>query len=289
MHILKEPLLHFLLIGAGLFFLFSQVGDPVAGRVDRIVITGDDIDAMSTLWSRRWQRPPTAAELNGLIESRIREEVLYREAGILGLEKDDTIVRRRMAQKMEFLLADLAPQAEPGDEKLQAFLEENTERFQEPTRYSFMHVFLSRDQRGEQVDEDARRALDELRHRGRNVDPVELSDPFMQGQQMVAYSEREVGRVLGRDFAQALPKLPIAQWQGPIESAYGVHLVYVQKRTEPRMPALAEIRERVQSELMAERQRQANEAIFQRLRERYEIVIEQDAGRSSVNLVSDLR
>jgi hypothetical protein len=289
MHILKEPLLHFLLIGAGLFFLFSRVGDPVAGRVDRIVITGDDIDAMSTLWSRRWQRPPTAAELNGLIESRIREEVLYREAGILGLEKDDTIVRRRMAQKMEFLLADLAPQTESTEQELQAFLEENTERFQEPARYSFMHIFLSRDQRGEQVDEDARRVLDELRDPGRNADPLELGDPFMQGQQMVAYSEREVGRVLGRDFAQALPKLPVAQWQGPIESAYGGHLVYVYERAEPHMPALAEIRERVQSELMAERQRQANEAIFLRLRERYEIVIEQDAGRSSVNLASDRR
>jgi len=277
MHILKEPLLHFLLIGAGLFFLFSQVGDPFVDRVDRIVITGDDIDAMSTLWSRRWQRPPTAAELNGLIESRIREEVLYREAGVLGLEKNDTIVRRRMAQKMEFLLADLAPQAESTDQALQVFLEENTERFQEPARYSFVHVFLSRDQRGEQVDEDARRVLDKLRDPDRNADPIELGDHFMQGRQMVAQSKREVESILGRDFAQALPKLQVAQWQGPIESAYGVHLVYVHERTESRMPALAEIRERAQSELMAERQRQANEAIFQRLRERYEIVIEQDA------------
>jgi len=277
MHLLKEPLLHFLLIGAGLFFLFSQVSDPVVGRVDRIVITGDDIDAMTTLWSRRWQRPPTAAELHGLIESRIREEVLYREAGILGLEKNDTIVRRRMAQKMEFLLADLEPQAESTEQALQAFLEENTERFQEPARYSFMHVFLSRDQRGEQLDEDARRVLGELRDPGRNANPLELGDPFMQGRQMVAQSRREVEGILGRDFAQALTKLPIAQWQGPIKSAYGVHLVYVHERTEPRMPALAEIRERVQSELTAERRRQANEAIFQRLRERYEIVIEQDA------------
>ena len=272
---LKEPLLHFLLIGAGLFVVFYQVGDSTAARSDSIVVSADDIQRMTALWSRRWQRPPTSAELEGLIQSRIREEVLYREARALGLERDDTIVRRRMAQKMEFLIEDLAPRSEPTEADLQVFLKENTERFQESGRFSFMHVYLSVDQRGDQALPAAQLLLDDLGIQGKDADPVLVSDSFALGYRFEDHSERDVARLLGQAFADSLADLPVKQWQGPIESAYGIHLVYVHERTVPRVPALAEIRDRVRSELLAKRQRAANEAMFRELKSRYEIRVEQ--------------
>ncbi len=277
---LKEPLLHFLLIGAGLFVLFYQVSDEDGDRNDRIVITADDIDRMAALWSRRWQRPPTPAELDGLIASRIREEVLYREARALGLEQDDTIVRRRMAQKMEFLFQDIAQPAEPTEEALQVFLQQNVARFREPARFSLMHVYLSTDRRGEQAVQDAQLLLEDLRIQGADADPTAVSDPLMLGHRFVDRSEREIARTLGEDFTAALTALPVKQWQGPIESAYGLHLVYIHERIDPRVPALAEIRDRVHAEFIAEKQREANAAVYQQLKNRYDIVVEKpDAER----------
>ena len=120
---LQEPLLHFLLIGAALFALFYQVAEPESVSDNRIVISEADIDRMITLFERKLQRLPTQQELNGLVEAQIREEILYREALAMGLDQDDTIVRRRMAQKVEFMFNDLADAAEPTDEELQRFLE----------------------------------------------------------------------------------------------------------------------------------------------------------------------
>ncbi|MDH3772379.1 MAG: peptidyl-prolyl cis-trans isomerase, partial [Nitrospirota bacterium] len=192
MRILKEPLLHFLLIGAGLFVLFARVGDPGPERADRIVVSAGDITQMATLWSRRWQRPPTPSELDGLVKARIREEVLYREALALGLERDDTIVRRRMAQKMEFLLEDLAPLGEPTDAELDGFLQDNAERFRQPSRYSFTHVYLSTDKRGDQAVQDARFLLDDLSTQGKDADPHAVSDPVMLELHMKDRTEHDI-------------------------------------------------------------------------------------------------
>ncbi len=286
---LKEPLLHFLLIGAGLFVLFYQVSDEAAERADRIVVTADDIDRMAALWARRWQRPPTSAELDGLIASRIREEVLYREARALGLEQDDTIVRRRMAQKMEFLFQDIAQPAEPTEAALETFLQQNVARFQESARFSFMHVYLSSDRRGGQAAEDARLLLDDLRIQGAEADPAAVSDPLMLNHRVVDRSEREIARMLGREFADALSALPVKQWHGPIESAYGVHLVFIHERVAPRLPALAEIRDRVRTELLSVKRREANEVMYKELKSRYEIVVDKPGNESLANLTAPSR
>ena len=286
---LKEPLFHFLLIGVGLFVLFYQVSDEPADRADRIVVAADEIERMAALWSRRWQRPPTTAELDGLIESHIREEVLYREARALGLEQDDTIVRRRMAQKMEFLFQDIAQPAEPTDAALEAFLEQNVARFQESARFSFMHVYLSADKRGGQAAQDARLLFDDLRIQGENADPAAVSDPLMLNHRVVDRSEREIARMLGREFTDALSALSVKQWHGPIESAYGLHLVYVYDRIAPRLPALAEIRDRVRTELLSAKRREANEAMFKELRSRYEIVVDKPGGERLANLTAPSR
>lgn len=286
MRILKEPLLHFLLIGAGLFVLFARVGDPGPDRADRIVVSADDVRQMATLWSRRWQRPPTPSELDGLVQARIREEVLYREALALGLERNDTIVRRRMAQKMEFLLEDLAPPGEHTEAEVEAFLQDNAERFRQPSRYSFTHVYLSTDKRGDKAVQDARILLNDLNTQGKDADPHAVSDPFMLDLHVNDRTEHDINRALGRDFGEHLEDAPVGRWYGPVESAYGVHLVLVHERVASPEPKLAEVRDRVREELLLERRREANEAMVERLRERYEIVVEAPGAEFSRHLAA---
>ena len=284
---LKEPLLHFLLIGAGLFVLFYQVSDPVVDRSDLIVVTEQDIDQMAALWSKRWQRQPTTTELDGLIEGRIREEVLYREARAMGLEQDDTIVRRRMAQKMEFLFGDLVPLVEPRDEELQAFLQEHVERFRVSARYSFMHVFFNSDTRGDEAAQDAKSLLDDLRIQGEKADPTVVGDASLLGHHFSNLSDREVARLLGELFVSGLAEAPVGTWYGPVKSAYGAHLVFVSERIDARVPVLADIRDRVRSEWQMDQRREANEAMFQQLRARYAIRVERPGSGPTAGKVTN--
>jgi hypothetical protein len=283
----KEPLLHFLLIGVALFALYYQVADPQSDRPRRIEVSAADIERMANLWARRWQRPPTPAELQGLIKAHVREEVLYREARALGLEQNDTIVRRRMAQKMEFFFQDIAARKEPSDDELQDFMENNAERFRRPARLSLTQVYLSRDKRGGQVMQDAEMLLEDLRLQGASADPGPVSDTFMFGYRFDDHDERDISRMLGEQFADAVAALPVGSWQGPVESGYGVHLVFVHDRVDAALPPLAEIRERVRNELLSQHQRKASEAVYQRLRERYDVVIDKPEGEGVADAKSD--
>ena len=279
---LKEPLLHFLLIGAALFGLFYQVANPVEVSDNRIVIAEADIDRLITLFERRMQRLPTQQELSGLIEAQIREEILYREALAMGLDQDDTIVRRRMAQKVEFMFNDLADAAEPADEELQAFLDANPDKFTEPARTSFVHVYLSADERADNVEADAQQLLQALNSNQDPADPATIGDPFMFGYEFENQSERQISRMFGRDFAKSLATTATGSWQGPVASGYGLHLVAVSNRSDAWLPPLAEIRESVLYELLAERRQQANQAFYQALRERYDVIVEQPVMQQSM-------
>ena len=178
---LKEPLLHFLLIGAGLFLLYGWQTDDDALRPDQIVFTEAKIDQFINLWERKWQRLPTQQELQGLIEQQVREEVLYREALAMGLDKNDQVVRRRMSQKMEFISNDLASLVEPDDEQLQTYLDEHSDKFAIPGRISYSQVYLNVSQRGEQVYADAERLLAELSRSTVDIDISMAGDSFMGG------------------------------------------------------------------------------------------------------------
>jgi hypothetical protein len=183
---------HFLLIGAALFVLFYRVADPEAVSDNRIPISEADVDRMVTLFERRWRRLPSQGELDGLVEAQIREEILYREALAMGLDQDDTIVRRRMAQKMEFMFEDLVAATAPSDEELEAFLREHSDRFLEPPRTTFVQVYLSTDQRGEHAEADARRLLETLRASSDFQDPSVLRDPSLLGHSFAEQSDQQV-------------------------------------------------------------------------------------------------
>ena len=270
---LREPLLHFILIGAALFLLFYQVAEPEAVSDNRIVISEADIDRMITLFDRKFHRLPDRQELNGLVEAQIREEVLYREAMAMGLDQDDTIVRRRMAQKLEFLFTDLADATDPADAELQRFLSENPNKFIEPARNSFIHVYFSASERADTAEADAQQLLAVLNSNQEPVDLATAGDPFMFGYTFDRQSEHQVSRIFGNEFARALYTLTTGAWHGPIVSAYGLHLVFIKERDDAWLPALDEIRDSVRNEWLAVQRRQVNNAFYQSLRDRYDVIV----------------
>ena len=271
---LREPLLHFLVLGAALFLIFALLGDRAVNRNDRIVVSTEQVEALATVFARTWQRSPTAQELSGLVEDHIREEIYYREALAMGLDREDTIVRRRMRQKLEFLTDDVAAIADPTDEQLQGYLEEHREAFRAPARFSFHQVYLNRDRRGDAAASDAQRALSRLRAAGAEVDWSALGDTILLPAGYDLASEVEVDRQFGVGFAARLAELPVGGWEGPVESGYGLHLVRIRERQEAEDRALGQVREAVERDWRAQRRTETADAFYQGLRGRYSIDIE---------------
>ena len=274
MKLLREPLVHFLILGAMLFGVFALLGERSSARTGQIVVTPGHIEHLTVSFTRTWQRPPTAPELAGLIEDYIREEVLYREAVAMGLDRDDTIVRRRLRQKLEFLTEETAETAPPSDAELQTFLQQHADAFRVEPRLAFQHVYLSRDRRGDAIDTEARELLAQLTT-GAATDTAALGDPFLLPHAFVLLSRNEITRLFGDAFATRLQHLEPGRWLGPIESAYGLHLVFIHERTDGRLPALDEVRQAVQREWLAARRKALNEQFYQHLRARYTVVVEQ--------------
>ncbi len=261
------------MLGVALFALFQWVAEPSRDRdqTSEIVITAGRIQALSQSFEKVWQRPATEAELGGLIQAHIREEVLYREALAMGLDRDDTIVRRRMRQKMEFLSEDLLSLDEPSETELQAFLAAQPERFRQESRFSFRQVYLNANKRDTSAEADALVLLAKLQeHDG---DASKIGDPLMVQHRFENEPEREVSRALGKQFLQSLRNTPLGSWQGPIVSGFGLHLVHISHRTNGKAPALAEVRKAVLREWSAAKRKQANEAFYEALRARYKVTV----------------
>jgi hypothetical protein len=270
LRLLREPLIHFLILGAVLFLLFDLTGETDQPGERRIVVTSGQVEQLAGQFSRTWLRPPTPGELDGLIERYVRSEIYYREALAMGLGQDDPYVRNRLALKLEVLLDDLSAEAEPEDGELTRFLEANAERFAEPSRLSFRQVYLNPERHADPAGE-AQRLLELLRS---GVDPAGLGDVSMLPPGLDAATGDEAARQFGGDFVAALDGLEPGAWVGPVRSPFGMHLVRVTERQPARQPALAEIRDAVLAEWRDRRRREAREQAYLRLRERCEIVLE---------------
>lgn len=272
--LMREPLAHFVLLGAGLFAWSALWGQP-GTRNERIVVTEAHVSRLIEIFGRTWQRPPTERELQRLVDEHIKEEILYREALAMGLDRDDTIIRRRLRQKMEFLYEDLAAQYDPADEELEAYLAEHVERFRIEGPLSFAHVYISIDRRGDKAIDDAKALLARL-----NRDPEASGDVASLGDRLPLPSNyesttpSEIAKMFGRAFAERVSGLPVGEWSGPVESGYGLHLVLVSERSEDRMPELAEVREAVTRDWRVREREQTNDEIFRQLREKYRVVVE---------------
>ena len=276
---LREPLLHFLLTGLLLFVGYHWV-NPRSGQPDpdgRIELTADDLRQIRIAWLAQGREALSPEQMRRLVEARVREEILYREALALGLDKDDTIVRRRMAQKMEFLFEDVAALRDPTADELRAWFEKNAERFVLPARATFRHLYFSPDRRGVRARDDAARALAKLAGKPADgPDAATLADPFMFQDYYGDRSFEEVARTLGPAFARALFELAPGAWSGPIESGYGWHLVWVDSITPARVPAFEDVEPDVRREWIEGQRTEIRQRAFEAMRARYEVVLPKD-------------
>ena len=281
---LREPLVHFTIVGATLFGISGRMEGPGAEGSDEIVVTQSQMEQLVIGFTRTWGRPPTRQELNGLIEEHIREEVLYREATAMELDRDDTIVRRRMRQKLEFIIGDLAGMKEPPTEReLRSYLERNADKYREGPRYSFEHIIFNLEKRGASAGSDARAVLARLNGQdGQRIDVDTLGDAFPLPFEFESLSEEETERMFGGGLGGSVARTEVGSWAGPFESAYGLHLVLVHERTAGSVPALSRVRDVVLADLMSERRQQALEAEYARLRQRYTVMIEPPAIAAAV-------
>lgn len=274
---IRNPLVQFAIGGLVLVAIYAWTVGQDADSSRRVEITAQDVEFLKAGWTRQWNRAPTEQELEALIESRIREEVLYREAVTMGLDQNDMVVRRRMVQKMDLLTQDLANLIEPPEEELQAFFEERSEEYRVPARLTFSHIYFNADARGESTLVDAEAALAELLSREpQPTSAPELGDRFMLDSDYRLLAPQEVARQFGGGFAEQLFELEPG-WQGPVLSGYGVHLVYVGERVEGRIPDMAEVRDRVMMDYERVRQTQARDALYEGLRARYEVIVDSGA------------
>ena len=267
--LLREPLVHFLVLGGVLFAIFGRGGSD-AGAADRqIVVSEADIERLAEGFSRTWHRPPAADELQAQIQDYIREEVLYRTALALGLDKDDTIIRRRLRQKMEFLSEDAVPPPQEAD--LRAYLQAHPEKFRTQPLISFRQVFVSQT-RGASAEADARQILAWLTSGA--SDGANVGDPLLLGDDFSRMPLDRIAALFGDSFAQAVVQSAPGSWVGPLRSAYGLHLVLV-AAVQPRdLPPFEEVRPAVEREWFAERRAAAQAVQYQALLAGYRVIVQ---------------
>jgi len=265
--IAREPLLHFLLLGLALFAWFGRVApDDDGGR--RIVVTQAQVDLLATQFAATWNRPATPQELNGLVDSFIRDEILYREGKALGLDRDDAVVKRRVRQKLDVMFEESLAQSPPTDADLEAYLRAHPDSFRRPPVVTFQQLYFGAEAGSEARAVAARTAL------GGGADPAALGQGTLLPGRLDDTPLDLVARDFGAQFAERLSQLPVGEWAGPVTSGFGVHLVRVQALQPAQLPSLPEVREVVAREWENDRRQRAHEAAFARLRAEYAVDVQ---------------
>jgi PPIC-type PPIASE domain len=282
--LLREPLVHFLLLGALLFALNAWLRPaPVADAGGEIVVSEGRVRNLGEGFRRTWQRPPTRSELDSLIQDYIRDEVLYREALALGLDQDDTVIRRRLRQKMEFVSDDVAALKTPSNKDLGDWLAAHPNDFRIEPRATFAQLYLDPRQHGDDPGADAQHLLDELNRSGaggasNRGDGLLLLEPRYEN-----VAQAEVARLFGRAFAQALFEQPIGRWVGPIDSGYGSHLVRLESKTAGGVAKLEDVRPLLERDWANAKRKELAEAFYAQLRSKYEITVKMPEGLRRAN------
>lgn len=266
--LLREPLVHFLGLGVLLFLLYGWVRDGILDAPDEIVVSRWQLESLQMQFQRVRQRPPTPEELQGLLDSWVREEVFYREGLAAGLDRDDPVVRRRVGQKIEFML-DVAPQVAPTNAELQAWLDAHSDRYAIEPRYSMRQIYFDPARHGNKIDETIAAALSALRA-GKPV----AGDLTMLPAELEAATESDIERQFGAEFAASLEGLPVGGWNGPLKSEFGLHLVELSASDPGRPATLEEARNAVERDLQVARTEEAKNAYYEKLRSKYTVRVE---------------
>ena len=278
--LLRDPFLHFLVVGVVMFGGYELInrGETDPPATDPVHIGEGDIRWLKETFANQWQRPPTEDELRGLVASFLEEELFAREAKALGLDQNDTIVRRRLAQKLEFLIGDTSRIVEPADAELRRFYDTNAERFGVEARVSFTQLFFNPEKR-QHAESDARAALVSISGMGTDG-AAAIGDPILLENEFHEVDEQTVAKMFGADFARAIFLLRPGSWAGPVKSGYGVHLVRVTNLSPATVLSFEEVRPKVLEEWRHQQQTQAKAVYLSKLREKYGVVLDGGISRS---------
>ena len=264
----REPLLHFFVLGAALFALYGWVNRGALDSPTEIFVSRGQVQSLQAQFERVWQRPATSEELQYLVDNWVREEIFYREGLAMGLDRDDPIVRRRVGQKVEFIIESATPPA-PTTSELQAWLDAHPGKFQREPQYSLRQMYFDPPRHGANLQRDisaARRALE--------AGGAIAGDSTLLPTGMQAARQDEVQRTFGPEFAASLQDMPVGSWQGPVQSSFGLHLVNLSEKVGAHAPSLDQVRAEVERDLLRSRTEQANAAMYDRLRANYRVRVE---------------
>jgi hypothetical protein len=274
--LVSEPLLHFVAAGALLFagyHLLTPVQDGAA-NTNQIVLTKDDIRQLAISWLAQGRSTPTPQQVRGLVDQKVTQEILFREAVSLGLDRDDEVVKRRLAQKMDFLATDVASLQEPTDAELKAWFDKNSETFALPAHATFRHLYFSTDRHGKETEEVAAAALALVE--GKSPDSSEVAaigDPFMFQNHYGDATPDQMAKEFGPEFSKALFQLTPGKWGGPVKSGYGWHLVWIDSIEPGRIPTYAEVMPNVKAGWVDDKYREIKTSALNEMRSRYSVLV----------------
>ena len=275
--LLREPLLHFLALALLIFLAYHLLNRGQTEKPQSIVVTAAKIEQLSAIFTKTWQRPPTAEELKGLIDDYVKEEIYVREAIALGLDSDDTVIRRRLRLKMEFLTDTAANAVAPSDAELEAYLKAHASAFQTDPMLAFEQVFLNPGRRGDKIGQDAASILKILLSKS-SIDPASLGDATLLPAVLPLTSKKSISQAFGAEFADALDQAVPGQWTGPVRSGFGLHFIRVTDRKAGGLPALDAVRDAVVREWRNVRREEFEQRRLAELLGRYEVTIESQSG-----------
>ncbi|MBQ0817740.1 MAG: peptidyl-prolyl cis-trans isomerase [Methyloceanibacter sp.] len=270
--LIREPLVQFLLIGVAIFAIYDLVASQSEPPRDRIVVTEGRAQQLALVFAKTWQRSPSPQEMRGLIDAYVKEEIYYREAIKLGLDRDDTLIRRRMQQKMEFLSEPSDDRLAASDATLQSFYDANQADFLIEPEVEFQQILIDSEKDREPAEVRAEQLLRQLRDSSQDVDASELGDATLLPYATRLSSVTRIGNAFGENFAKKLATLPAGEWTGPIKSPFGLHLVHITDRRDERLPPLNEIRKAVEQKWRTQERDQFQQDEYDRLRANYEVV-----------------
>jgi len=271
----KEPLIHFFAIGLILFFItYMQKDIEENVGENHVTITQKEINLLIALSQKQRKQIPTREELDGLIEYHIQEEILYREALKMDLHKNDPVIRRILVQKMKFITNDSVSMNKVSDQELQSYFQTHKTKFTIPGRISFSQIYFNPRKRNFHAWEDAQHLLSKIIQSKKKINTLNFGDHFRGGNHFDNISPTELSKYFSKSFIAQLFKLHRGKWSSPMKSGFGTHLIYIENRTDPRYASFDEVSDKVKKEWLVEESRKANKAFYQKLREKYTVIVD---------------
>lgn len=271
----REPLIHFFILGLAVFGLHATLDRKSEATVIDpylVEVSSADIEWMRTIFNKRMGRGPSVQDLRAQVSQLIREQILSREAIAMGLDEGDIGVRRRLVQKMEFLLKDLSALSEPAEDDLRSYFFKNRHKYETSPRMTFTQVYFSIDTRG--VEGAIRAAQTLIREDGDPYRVPTIGDASILSPHCTQCGVKEIRDRFGPDFAEAVKNLDAGSWDGPLKSAYGFHAVYIHERQDTKLPKFYDIIDQIKNDWMSEKQEENTRRVYGEMRSRYRVLVE---------------